>query len=81
MAFHQRLTFNTQDTKVEHETFLVEIASSILFIRDILFDWFIHVIWPHSGHYCPTKENLFEFLAFMGENDIINNVDVEVYIV
>ena len=69
------------NTKVEHETFLVEIAIFVVFICDILFALFIQVIWPHSGHYFPTKEKLFEFLAFMGENDIKNIADVEVYIV
>ena len=72
---------NDTNTKVEHETVLEEIASSIVFICDILFSLFIQVIWPHSGHYFPTKENLFEFLAFMGKNDINNIADVEVYIV
>ena len=68
---------NDTNTKVEHETFLVEIASSVVFICDILFALFIQVIWLHSGHYFPTKEKLFEFLA----NDINNISDVEVYIV
>ena len=72
---------NDTNTKVEHETLLVEIASSVFFICEILFSLLIQVIWPHSGHYFPTKENLFEFLAFMGKNDINNIVDVEVYIV
>ena len=67
--------------KVEHETFLVKIASYVVFICDILFALFIQVIWPHSGHYFPTKEKLFEFLAFMGKHDIKNIVDVKVYIV
>ena len=71
---------NDTTTKVEHERLLVEISSFFVFICDILIALFIHVIWPHSGHYFPTKENLFEFLAFMGKNDIKNIVDVEVYI-
>ena len=63
---------NDTNTKVEHETLLVEIASSVVFIFDILFALLIQVIGPHSGHYFPTKEKLFEFLAFMGKNEIKN---------
>ena len=61
---------NDTTTKVYHETLLVEIYNIVLFICDILFALFIQVIWPHSGHYFPTKENLFELLDFMGGNGI-----------
>lgn len=70
-----------QATKVEHETFLVENVSSVVFICNILLALFIQVIWPHIGHYFPIEENLFEFLTFMGKNGINNIADVEVYIV
>lgn len=46
------------------------------FYGDVLFALFIQVIWPHSGQYHPTKENLFEFLAFLGKNGI-DIVDIE----
>ena len=74
-------TGNDITTKVEYETFLVEIASSVVFICDILFALFIQVIRPHSCHYFPTEENLFKFLGFIGKNGINNIADVEVYIV
>ncbi|KAI3738767.1 hypothetical protein L2E82_28909 [Cichorium intybus] len=30
----------------------------------------LKAVWPHSGHYHPTKENFQDFIAFLHENDV-----------
>lgn len=49
----------------------------MLTIEDYYVEAIFLVMWSHSGHYFPTKENLFEFLSFMAKNDINNIADVE----
>lgn len=38
---------------------------------------FKQAVWPHSGHYRPTKENFNDFISFLRENDV-DLTDVEV---
>ncbi|KAI4386300.1 hypothetical protein MLD38_004241 [Melastoma candidum] len=30
----------------------------------------LKAVWPHSGHYRPTKENFDDFISFLEENDV-----------
>ncbi|XP_023752254.1 IQ domain-containing protein IQM2 [Lactuca sativa] len=30
----------------------------------------LKAVWPHSGHYHPTKENFQDFISFLHENDV-----------
>ncbi|XP_030547599.1 IQ domain-containing protein IQM2-like [Rhodamnia argentea] len=30
----------------------------------------LKAVWPHSGHYRPTKENFEDFVSFLQENDV-----------
>ncbi|KAF8041112.1 hypothetical protein BT93_B3129 [Corymbia citriodora subsp. variegata] len=30
----------------------------------------LKAVWPHSGHYRPTKENFEDFISFLQENDV-----------
>ncbi|KAI3414722.1 uncharacterized protein J3R85_015892 [Psidium guajava] len=30
----------------------------------------LKAVWPHSGHYRPTKENFEDFISFLHENDV-----------
>ncbi|KAL3752042.1 hypothetical protein ACJRO7_012802 [Eucalyptus globulus] len=30
----------------------------------------VKAVWPHSGHYQPTKENFEDFITFLQENDV-----------
>ncbi|KAF8041111.1 hypothetical protein BT93_B3128 [Corymbia citriodora subsp. variegata] len=30
----------------------------------------VKAVWPHSGHYQPTKENFEDFISFFQENDV-----------
>ncbi|KAK3443492.1 hypothetical protein EUGRSUZ_B03610 [Eucalyptus grandis] len=30
----------------------------------------VKAVWPHSGHYQPTKENFEDFISFLQENDV-----------
>lgn len=30
----------------------------------------LKAVWPHSGHYRPTKENFEDFISFLQENDM-----------
>ncbi|KAI9102904.1 hypothetical protein K1719_023343 [Acacia pycnantha] len=63
----------------QHSSFLAggaTIASGRLVARNGV----LHAIWPYSGHYCPTKKNFKEFLAFLREHNV-NLTDVKTYAV
>ena len=40
---------------------------------------FGQAVWPHSGHYRPTKENSEEFMTFLKENNV-DITDIQVMV-
>ncbi|XXG48473.1 hypothetical protein AAC387_Pa02g2911 [Persea americana] len=53
----------------QHSSFLAGGATSAAG-RLVVEKGIIKAVWPHSGHYRPTKENSEEFMTFLKENNV-----------
>eukprot|EP00268_Persea_americana_P005236 TRINITY_DN11756_c1_g2_i1.p1 TRINITY_DN11756_c1_g2~~TRINITY_DN11756_c1_g2_i1.p1 ORF type:complete len:576 (+),score=125.71 TRINITY_DN11756_c1_g2_i1:96-1730(+) len=55
--------------KFQHSSFLAGGATSAAG-RLVVENGILKAVWPHSGHYRPTKENFQEFLNFLREKNV-----------
>ncbi|XP_054800241.1 IQ domain-containing protein IQM6-like [Prosopis cineraria] len=54
--------------KFQHSSFLAG-GATLSAGRLVVEDSVLKVVWPHSGHYRPTKENFQEFMSFLEEHN------------
>ncbi|XP_070051029.1 IQ domain-containing protein IQM6-like [Nicotiana tomentosiformis] len=57
----------------QHSSFLAG-GATLSAGRLVVEDGILKAVWPHSGHYLPTKENFEEFISYLEQH----NIDVSV---
>uniref|UniRef100_A0A3Q7JFI3 Calmodulin-binding family protein n=1 Tax=Solanum lycopersicum TaxID=4081 RepID=A0A3Q7JFI3_SOLLC len=53
----------------QHSSFLAG-GATLSAGRLVIEDGTLKAVWPHSGHYLPTKENFEEFMTFLEQHNI-----------
>ncbi|CAH1452367.1 unnamed protein product [Lactuca virosa] len=55
--------------KFQHSSFLAG-GATLSAGRLVVVDGILKAVWPHSGHYLPTKENFEAFISFLEQHQI-----------
>ncbi|XWS71066.1 hypothetical protein CRYUN_Cryun03dG0104700 [Craigia yunnanensis] len=55
--------------RFQHSSFLAG-GATIAAGRLVVDSGVLKAVWPHSGHYRPTKENFNDFISFLRENNV-----------
>ncbi|KAI3791539.1 hypothetical protein L2E82_05342 [Cichorium intybus] len=55
--------------KFQHSSFLAG-GATLSAGRLVVIDGILKAVWPHSGHYLPTKENFEAFISFLEQHQI-----------
>ncbi|KAL3357399.1 hypothetical protein AABB24_017886 [Solanum stoloniferum] len=58
-----------QKGSFQHSSFLAG-GATLSAGRLVIEDGILKAVWPHSGHYLPTRENFEEFMTFLEQHNI-----------